>query len=118
MVDYRSFSFTRMIGCWSCFGLIKKPRRQRTKRGINNFLSQGLLTDGETEGDEVSYSGDYTSNTTSGDDSEVQNLPNRSEDILNFRAENGMICRPFPVKETVKLVRSEVTVWIAFLFLL
>jgi len=108
-----------MIGCWSCFGLIKKqPRRGRTKRGIKNFLSQGLLTDGETEYDEVSYSGDYTSNTTSGDDSEPQNLPNRSEEILNFRAENGMICRPFPVKETVKLVRSEVTVGIAFLFLL
>ncbi|WJX69426.1 calcium/calmodulin-dependent protein kinase [Trifolium repens] len=96
-----------MIGCWSCFGLIRKPRRTRTKRGIKNFLSQGLLTDGETECDEVSYSGDYTSNTTSGDDSEPQNLPNRSEDILNFRAENGLICRPFPVKETDKLVRSE-----------
>lgn len=108
MADYRSFSFTKMIGCWSCFGLIKKqPRRGRTKRGIKKFLSQGLLTDGETEYDEVSYSGDYSSNTTSGDDSEPQNLRNRSEEILNFRAENGMICRPFPVKETVKLVRSE-----------
>jgi [calcium/calmodulin-dependent protein kinase] kinase len=107
MAEYRSFSFTKMIGCWSCFGLIRKPRRTRTKRGIKNFLSQGLLTDGETECDGVSYSGDYTSNATSGDDSEPQNLPNRSEDILNFRAENGMICRPFPVKETDKLVRSE-----------
>ncbi|XP_045803718.1 serine/threonine-protein kinase GRIK2-like [Trifolium pratense] len=106
MAEYRSFSFTKMIGCWSCFGLIRKPTRTRTKRrgGIKNFLSQGLLTDGETECDEVSFSGDYTSNTTSGDE---QNLPNRSEDILNFRAENGMICRPFPVKETDKLVRSE-----------
>jgi [calcium/calmodulin-dependent protein kinase] kinase len=118
MAEYRSFSFTKMIGCWSCFGLIRKPRRTRTKRGIKNFLSQGLLTDGETECDEVSYSGDYTSNATSGDDSEPQNLPNRSEDILNFRAENGMICRPFPVKETDKLVRSEVTIMgITFLFL-
>ncbi|KAJ1409197.1 Serine/threonine-protein kinase, active site [Sesbania bispinosa] len=95
------------MGCFSCFGLIKKQKRRRTKRGINNFLSHGLLTDGETEGDEVSYSGEATSNTTSGDDNEVQILPNRSEEILTFRAENGMICRPFPVKETCKLVRSE-----------
>ncbi|CAK8536254.1 unnamed protein product [Lathyrus sativus] len=108
MADYRSFSFTKMIGCWSCFGLInKQPRRRRIRRSIKNYLSQGLLTDGETECDEVSHSGDYTSNNSSGDDSEVQNLPNRSEDILNFRAENGMICRPFPAKETYKLVRSE-----------
>lgn len=96
----------------------KQPRRRRTRRSIKNYLSQGLLTDGETECDEVSHSGDYTSNNTSGDDSEVQNLPNRSEDILNFRAENGMICRPFPAKETDKLVRSEVTVGISSLFLL
>lgn len=118
MAEYRSFSFAKMIGCWSCFGLIKKQRRRRTRRGINNFLSQGLLVDGDTEGEEVSYSGDGTSNTTSGDDNDVQNLPNRSEEILNFRAENGLVCRPFPVKETYELVRSEVSVGIAFLYLL
>lgn len=117
MAEYRSFSFSKMIGCWSCFGLIKKQRRRRTRRGgFNNFLSQGLLVDGEPEGDEVSYSGDGTSHTTSGDDNEVQNLPNRSEEILNFRAENGMVCRSFPVKETYELVRSEVSVGITFLY--
>lgn len=117
MGEYTSFSFGKMMGCFSCFGLIKNPRHGRSKRGINNFLSHGLLTDGETEGDEVSYSGDVTSNTTSGDDNEVQHLPNRSEEILNFRAENGMICRPFPVKETHKLLRSEVIVGISFFVL-
>lgn len=118
MAEYRSFSFAKMIGCWSCFGLIKKHRRRRSRRGINNFLSQGLLVDGDTEGDEVSYSGDGTSNTTSGDDNDVQNLPNRSEEILNFRAENGLVCRSFPVKETYELIRSEVSLGIAFLYLL
>ncbi|XP_017425568.1 serine/threonine-protein kinase GRIK2-like isoform X3 [Vigna umbellata] len=106
MGDYKRFSFSKMIGCCGCFGFVKKPRRRRAKRSINNFLSHGLLYDGETEGDE-SFSGDVTSNATSGDDNEAHAVRNRSEDILNFRAENGMVCRPHPVKETFELVRSE-----------
>ncbi|OIW15768.1 hypothetical protein TanjilG_04303 [Lupinus angustifolius] len=62
---------------------------------------------GETEEDENSCNGEVTSNTTSGDDSDMHVRPKRSEEILNFRAENGMICRQFPVKETHKLDRSE-----------
>ena len=46
----------------------------------------------------------------------MQAVRNRSEDILNFRAKNGMVCRPFPVKETCKLDRSEVSMGVAFLF--
>ncbi|XP_027342634.1 serine/threonine-protein kinase GRIK1-like isoform X1 [Abrus precatorius] len=106
MGEYRSFSFSKMIGCWGCFGFIKKTKRRGAKRSISNFLSQGLLLDGETEGDETSYS-EGTSNTASGDENEMLTQHNRSKEILNFRAENGMICRPFPVKETYKLVRSE-----------
>jgi len=113
MGDYKSFSFSKMMGCCGCFGFVKKPRRRRAKRSTNNFLSHGLLYYGETECDE-SCSGDVTSNATSGDDNEVQAVRNRSEDILNFRAENGMVCRPFPVKETFELVRTEVYVEIAF----
>lgn len=116
MGDYKSFSFSKMMGCCGCFGFVQKPRRRRRdKRGISNLLSQGLLLDGETEGEET-YSGDVTSNCTSGDDNEVQAVRNRSEDILNFRAKNGMVCRPFPVKETCKLDRSEVSMGVAFLF--
>jgi len=118
MGDYKSFSFSKMMGCCGCFGFVKKPRRRRAKRSVNNFLSHGLLYEGETEGDD-SFSGDVTSNATSnatsGDDNEVQAVRNRSEDILNFRAENGMVCRPFPVKETFQLVRSEVYLEIVFL---
>ena len=104
-----------MMGCCGCFGFVQKPRPRRAKRSISNLLSQGLLLDGETEGEET-YSGDVTSNCTSGDDNEVQAVRNRSEDILNFRAENGMVCRPFPVKETCKLDLSEVSMGVAFLF--
>lgn len=115
MGDYKSFSFSKMMGCCGCFGFVKKPKQCRAKRSINNFLSQGLLLDGETEGDET-CSGEVTSNSTSGDDNEVQAVRNRSEDILNFRAENGMVCRPFPVKETNQLVRSEVSMGVDFVF--
>lgn len=117
MGDYKSFSFSKMMGCCGCFGFVQKPRPRRAKRSISNLLSQGLLLDGETEGEET-YSGDVTSNCTSGDDNEVQAVRNRSEDILNFRAKNGMVCRPFPVKETCKLDRSEVSMGVSFLFLL
>ncbi|XP_057454744.1 serine/threonine-protein kinase GRIK1-like [Lotus japonicus] len=107
MEEYRSFSFSKMMGCFSCFGFDKKQRRRRTRRGINSFLPHPLM-DGETDGDEGSHSGDVTSHTTSGDESsEAHNMPNRSEEILNYRAENGMVCRRYPVKETTKLVRSE-----------
>ncbi|XP_020240204.1 serine/threonine-protein kinase GRIK1 [Cajanus cajan] len=105
MGDYKGFSISKMIACCGCFGFVKKPRRGRSRRSINNFVSQELLLDGETEGDET-CSGDVTSNATS-DDNELHAVRNRSEEILNFRAENGMVCRPFPVKETCKLVRSE-----------
>lgn len=115
MEEYRSFSFSKMMGCFSCFGFDKKQRRRRTRRGINSFLPHPLM-DGETDGDEGSHSGDVTSHTTSGDESsEAHNMPNRSEEILNYRAENGMVCRRYPVKETTKLVRSEVTVGVTFI---
>ncbi|KAK7261370.1 hypothetical protein RIF29_27679 [Crotalaria pallida] len=62
---------------------------------------------GETEDDEISHYSEVNSNTSSGDESDVQARPKRSEEILSLRAENDMICRQFPVKETHKLIRSE-----------
>ena len=56
--------------------------------------------------DELMY-GDNVANSSSGDDSDGQIRPKRSEDILNFRAENDLVCRKFPVKETHKVIRSE-----------
>lgn len=114
----KTSSFAKAMGCCNCFGFIRRPRRQRaTKPGIPNNLSQELLLDDDIEDEDHSYN-DSVTNTTSGDDSEVQTRPKRSEDILNFKAENDMICRQFPVKETHKVVRTEVIVlWALYFFL-
>ena len=106
----KTLSFATAMGCCNCFGFIRRPRRQTGKpRAVNNNLSQELLLDDDMEDDEQLYNDEVT-NTTSGDDSEVQARPKRSEDILNLRAENDLICRKFPVKETHKVVRAEVIV--------
>ncbi|KAF7823413.1 serine/threonine-protein kinase GRIK1-like [Senna tora] len=94
------------MGCCSCFGFIRKSKRQIVKLGVNKNLSQELLLDEDIEDDDDSYNDEVTS-TTSGADSEAPPRANRSEDILKLKAENGMICRQFPVKETNKVVRTE-----------
>lgn len=110
----KGFTFAKSMGCCSCFGFIRKTSRQNAKLGINNNLSQELLLDEDIEDDDGSYNGEVTS-TSSGDDSEVISRANRSEDILKLKAENGMVCRQFPVKETHKAVRTEVIVELVFL---
>ncbi|KAL9296741.1 hypothetical protein ACSQ67_022637 [Phaseolus vulgaris] len=104
-------SFACVMGCCSCFGFIRTPnrQRQRSKPAINNNLSQEPLLDvdddiEDEEGEDL-YN-DEVSNS-SGDDADEETRPKRSEDILNFRVENGMVCRQFPVKDTHKVVRME-----------
>ncbi|EEF32099.1 serine/threonine-protein kinase GRIK2 [Ricinus communis] len=104
----KSYSIARAMGCCSCFGFSWKPKRQsRPVTGRNYNLSQELLLDEEIEDeDDGSYNGDIT-DTTYEDDGELPNRVKRSEEILRFREQNGMICRQFPVKETQILIRSE-----------
>ncbi|KAE9620551.1 hypothetical protein Lal_00019696 [Lupinus albus] len=104
----KTSSFAKAMGCCNCFGFIRRPRRQRPNPTVNNNknLSQELLLDDDIDDDDHSYN-DSATNTSSGDDSELQARPKRSEDILNLRVENGMMCRQYPVKETQKLVRTE-----------
>lgn len=98
------------MGCCGCFGFTRKPRPRRlvtTNLGSNNHLSQELLLDDDIEdADDGSYNGDAT-NTMNGDDGELQSRAKRSEEILRFRTQNGIICREFPVKETHKVIRTE-----------
>ncbi|KAJ7959912.1 Protein kinase [Quillaja saponaria] len=95
------------MGCCSCFGFIRKSKCRRMPiLGFKLNLSQELLLEEEIEDDDGSYN-DETTNSTSGDDSDVQNCGKRSEEILRLRSQHGMICRQFPVKETHKVVRSE-----------
>lgn len=106
----KTLSFAKAMGCCNCFGFIRSQNHRSAKPAVNNNLSQALLFDDyDIEDEEPSYNDEVTNNT-SGDDSEVQTRPKRSEEILNLRVENGMICRQFPVKETHKVLRTEVIV--------
>lgn len=108
--DYSIDRVTEM-GCCGCFGFVRKPRRSsRLGSGSGSALrlSQELLLEDEIEeDDDRSYNGEV-SDTANGDDGESQSRVKRSEEILMLRTQNGMICREFPVKETHKLIRSEV----------
>ncbi|CAL0329087.1 unnamed protein product [Lupinus luteus] len=105
----KTSSFAKAMGCCNCFGFIRRRRRQRPNPTINNNnknLSQELLLDDDIDDDDHSYN-DSATNASSGDDSELQARPKRSEDILNLRVENDMMCRQYPVKVTLKLFRTE-----------
>ncbi|CAN6695715.1 unnamed protein product [Malus baccata var. baccata] len=104
----KSSSLARMMGCCNCFGFIRMPKQKpKPNYGFNNHCSQELLLDDDIEDDDDgSYNGEVT-RTTHADESEPQSWVNRSEEILHIRELNGMICRPCPVKETRKVVRTE-----------
>ncbi|RDX64189.1 Serine/threonine-protein kinase GRIK2, partial [Mucuna pruriens] len=105
----KTLSFANAMGCCSCFGFIRTPNRrsQRAKPAINNNLSQEPLLDNDVDDEEGEHFYNDEVTNASGDDGEEQTRPKRSEEILNLRVENGMICRQFPVKETHKVVRME-----------
>lgn len=109
----KTLTYVKAMWCFNCFGFLKRRNTQKVKPAIyNSNLSQELLLDDDDDDfdDEESFCNDEVTSTTSGDDSEEQSRPKRSEDILVFRVENGMICRQFPVKETDKVFRTEVIV--------
>ena len=122
----KSFSIGIPMGCCGCFGFFRKFKCRRNQSGIKTSLSQEPLLDenedrydveDEDEDDGRSYNGDV-SDTISGDDSEVPSRAKRSEEILMLREEKDMICRQFPVKETNKVVRTEVIIMQSCIFLL
>lgn len=107
------------MGCCGCFGFTSKSGRGlQPSANTNRHFSQELLLDkigdddGENEevedGDEddnFSYDGEATNTVV--EDNELQTNAKRSEEIIRSRIQNGLICREVPVKETVKVVRSE-----------
>lgn len=116
----KTCSIAKLMGCCSCFGFTRRRKTLvRPTPGFNNCLSQEPLLDGDLDyEDDCSYNDDVTSTGNCdeneeqspghGDENEAQSRAKRSEEILRFRLENGLICRQFPVKETHKLVRTEV----------
>ncbi|OIW08571.1 hypothetical protein TanjilG_03247 [Lupinus angustifolius] len=71
-----------------------------------SFEIQELLLGDDIDDDDHSYNASAT-NTGSGNDSDVQARPKQSQDILNLRVQNGMMCKQFTVKKTHKLVLSK-----------
>ncbi|KAL9334351.1 hypothetical protein Peur_074490 [Populus x canadensis] len=117
---HKSYSFARAMGCCSCFGFLRKPKRRPVPissggrnyhhHNNNNHLSQELLLDSEIDDDggedDGSFNGDITG-TSYCDYAELPNRAKRSEENLRLRELNGLVCRKSPVKETHLLVRSE-----------
>lgn len=115
----KTCSIAKLMGCCSCFGFTRRRKPLvRPTPGFNNCLSQEPLLDGDLDyEDDCSYNDDVTSTGNCdeneeqspghGDENEAQSRAKRSEEILRFRLENGLICRQFPVKETDKIVRTE-----------
>lgn len=98
-----NFLFARTMGCFGCFG----TSSTRTRQPPEPY--------GDDDDDAYSYSCD--SDVTSivrgedeEDDEEVEqkSRSQRSEEILKYRLDNGLICRQVPVKETNQLIRGEV----------
>lgn len=90
-----SFSFTQAMSCFGCFGCAERSRELPIPY----------------DDDTYSHDGDVTSNVGGEDEEEEveeQSRSKRSEEILKYKLENGLICRQFPVKETNKLIRGEV----------
>lgn len=101
----KSFSFARDFGFCGCFGYTTKPKRSRSHCRPN---SQDFSLDEEIEEeDSCLYNDDFTS-TSQVDEVEPISRAKRSEEILRFKLNNGMICRQFIVQETNRIIRSEV----------
>ncbi|XVF19462.1 hypothetical protein REPUB_Repub11eG0112900 [Reevesia pubescens] len=102
------FSKSLALGCCGCFGFVAKPKRLSRPNYRTNFQMSGecLLDEEIEEEDDCSYNGEVTS-TAYGAEVESLSRAKRSEEILRFKLNNGMICRQFPVKETNKIIRSE-----------
>lgn len=114
-----SFASVAEMGCCGCFGFSftrKQKPTTRPKMQYENHITQELLLndevdddeeeDEEEEDDNISY-GEDMSDAEKGDHLEFRNPSLRSQEILVYRTQNGLICREFPVKETHKVVRSE-----------
>lgn len=111
MFNKRYHSWARALGCCGCFGFSKRKPKQslRPISRLNYRISQELLLDDEIDDEADSFFNGEDTNTAHGDDGELQNCGKHSEEILRLREQNGLVCRQYPVKETNKLIRSEVS---------
>ncbi|OVA18100.1 Protein kinase domain [Macleaya cordata] len=96
------------MGCCSCFGFTKKPKRSlRPSLVSGSKISQEFLLNDNLEDSDIDLYNGETNNILHGSSGELRSRAKSSEEILSLRAQNGMICREVPVKETRQLIRSE-----------
>ncbi|RZC76909.1 hypothetical protein C5167_001092 [Papaver somniferum] len=101
---YKTSGFSRLtqMGCCSCFGFTKKTRKLKPFSVAASLCSQEFLLNGNLEDSDTDlYNGIHGSYGV------LPSTAKASENILSRRAQNGMICRGVPVKETHQLIRSE-----------
>lgn len=99
---YKISGFQRLtpMGCCSCFGFTNNTRKLKPSSAAASLCSQEFLLNGNLEDSDTDlYNGIHGSYGVLSSTA--------SENILSRRAQNGMICRGVPVKETRKLIRSE-----------
>ncbi|ESQ42290.1 hypothetical protein EUTSA_v10013666mg [Eutrema salsugineum] len=89
------FLFARTMGCFGCFGASARTRQypEPEENDTNSCSSDGVERRDDDEEDE--------------EEVEQKSRSKRSEEILKYRLDNGLICRQFPVKETNELIRGE-----------
>lgn len=92
--------FTRTMSCFGCFGTSTRTRQSPPEAYEDDAYSYSCDSDvtsmvrGEDEEDD--------------EEVEQKSRSQRSEEILKYRLDNGLICRQVPVKETNELIRGEV----------
>lgn len=116
LMNKKSFSIAKMIGCCGCFGFTKKHKRALRPAPGFSRLSEDFLLGEDVDDEESCSSHDDMTSTTHEEETDTHSRVKNSEEILQHRTQNGLICRQFPVKETNKVFRSEVNVVINISF--
>ncbi|KAK6144453.1 hypothetical protein DH2020_021273 [Rehmannia glutinosa] len=79
----------------------------RPSRATSNDTCRELLNDDVEDEQDGSFHKGNMSDSGNGDDFDFRSPTKRSEEILMYRLQHGLICREFPVKETHNVLRSE-----------
>ncbi|KAF8100446.1 hypothetical protein N665_0224s0029 [Sinapis alba] len=97
-----SLWFSRTIGCFGCFGTSTRNRLSPERPLKPDTHSSGT-------GSEVTSSSRSENEEGEEDEEEVEqkSRSKRSDEILKYRLDHGLICRQVPVKVTNQLIRGE-----------
>ncbi|KAJ0245891.1 Serine/threonine-protein kinase GRIK2 [Hirschfeldia incana] len=98
-----SLWFSRTIGCFGCFGTSSRtpqsPERPPPLKPDN--------TPSSSSADEATSSSSRSEEDEDEEVVEQKSRSKRSDEILKFRLDHGLICRQVPVKVTNQLIRGE-----------